>query len=185
MSKYFLKFSKYVNNFLIELNFLLKDVEYFSVRNMRYILVILFFVFLVSIPYVLEATPHCCEDVNYLDNLSFQDRANMFWQRTTYEGRYFFAIITAILSGYIVTNLFAGISILITIITAMFIASLWESEKKTFLIISLLLSLNPFLLIVYPWPISFCIFNVANLLLVVSFYAYCKNERLMALQMLW
>jgi hypothetical protein len=162
--------------------------QYLS-KNSFSILSILLIIFGVSIPYITGAIPHCCDDIEYVNlyNQPLSERLSLsgFWYRTNTEGRFVFGLVTdtimpyiaTIFPGHMATHVYGFMSILFTAIVAMLIASLWQSERKEWVLISLLLFFNPFLLMLYPWVISFSAFSFANLILVFCFYCYCKNNR--------
>ena len=171
-------FFKYVLESLVSIKKLVVDTQLFIENNLTYILFVLSFVLVFSIPYILEVVPHCCEDIHYLYGKTLLERYESFEHRTISEGRWVFGFISQLLSGYFITYLSAFISILVTVVNAMFLTSLWGCKKKQWVLISLLLSFNPFLLSLYPFPLTFSVFNFGNLLVVLAFYFYCKESRL-------
>ena len=141
--------------------------------------IVIFVVLSVFATYILDVLPHCCEDINYLAYHSLEQRLDQFWNRTINEGRWFFALSTALVSGHVVTYVFAFIAVLASAATGILLAKLFACRGIGWLAAALLYALNPFLLVLYPWPVSFALFNLANLLAVASFVAYLRRPALL------
>lgn len=129
------------------------------------------------LPYIGGVAPHCCEDINYLAWHTLEQRQDQFWARTVNEGRWFFALWTALLSGYFITSVMAAIAVLASCMIGMMIAYLYTDGKRGWAMTASLVSLNPFLLTLYPWPISFALFNLAHLAGVACYFLFLRDRK--------